>query len=648
MRLLLILLILLPFLCPGQRGDFKFGKITTEEWRMNVVSNDTSAFGVVLDEFGKSFFNISNGNLRFEYHVRIKILKKKGLSLSDFSIPLYKYSNGELDLIHDLKASSFSLGPAGVTESTIEGRSVLTEKYEGGEIKKFAVPNVSVGSVIEVYYQLETPYIFNLRRWDFQGEIPKLHSAYWAVIPAYYHYNISLIGYLPLGKKDSEVMRDCFGDGVSCNFIKFEMDSIPAFRTEEYMTSKKNFMASIKFELAEVHHRSGYVDKVTKEWKDVAEELRADQRFGGQLRRGEDMIDNSAIALLAGVKDPLERARKVYDFVVKHYSWNGEYGKYCERGIRKAFEERKGNVGDLNLTLIAALRYAGLSADPVILSTRDNGYVSELFPVLSDFNYVIAKVNIAAEEYLLDATDPLLPFGMLPYQCLNGKGRVIGDKTNSWQEIQPRDKFKETNYIALSLGGDGILKGTVRNTYQGYDALNQRKLIYSFNSIEAYQLDLEKQYGATTVTSLEIKNLDDPTKPLIEILSVETPGFEESANTCMINPFLNDRFDHNPFKSTSRLYPVDLGAEIDKRITFTMDYPEGTELLNPPEQVGLSLPADGGKYVLMIQNQPGKVSISSWLAATRTLYTSGEYHYLRELFDRIMQIQNAELILKKS
>src|SRR3546814_5231157 len=100
----------------------------------------------------------------------------------------------------------------------------------------------------------------------------------------------------------------------------------------------------------------------------------------------------------------------------------------------KALERRSGNICDINLALIAGLSAAGLDGEAVILSTRDNGVVNDLHPVLSDFNYVVAKVNIGDAHYLLDASDPLLPFGLLPLHCINGKARVINLKEPSRSE----------------------------------------------------------------------------------------------------------------------------------------------------------------------------------------------------------------------
>lgn len=630
-------------------GDFPFGSVTLQELQMNTYDKDPDAAAVVLNEFGRAYFVAEDMSIIQEYHVRIKILKKEALSLSDFSIPLYRYSNSnKMDYITGLKASSFVLAPDGnIVETKLSTKDVMTEKYEGAEVKKFAIPNVVEGAVIEVYYEFHTPYIFNFREWKFQREIPKVHSEYWTSIPAYYRYHVSLIGFLELSMNESDIVKACFPRGVDCVTQEFAMDDIPAFVEEDYMTTKSNFLSAIRFELSEVHHATGYVDKISREWDDVASELRQDSRFGGQLKRGDDILDKAFAKTIEAEKDKLSRARRVYEHIVKHFHWNGNVSKYCELGIRKAYQSQAGNVADVNLSLVSALRTVGLDADPVILSTRDNGYVTELFPVLSEFNYVIARVVIDDQIHLLDATDPLLPFGMLPFECLNLKGRVIGDKETSWQEIRTPWSFKQNNYIELSFSQDGMLLGTIRNTYTGYDALRRRRHIDSFGSQEKYRESLQRNFREATITSLEIKNIEDVEQPLIEEIAVELPAFSDDASQFLLNPFLVNRTARNPFRSRERLYPVDFGATMDERITIVVNFPEDVKLENLPEEVGLMLPGGGGHYVLKAQNEDGRVSIMSWLTIKKPLYNHEEYFYLRELFARIVQVQNTDLIFVK-
>ena len=180
---------------------------------------------------------------------------------------------------------------------------------------KFAIPNVRVGSVIEISYELESPFIFNFRNWEFQSDIPKIKSEYWATIPGNYLYNISLRGYLKLTKNENILIKDCFTPGgggtADCSRYKWEIDNVPAFVEEDYMTEKSNFVSMINFELSEVDYIDGRKDRVTKEWKDADQELKSSDRFGVQLKRGKSIMDGHIDALLKNETDPLGKAQKI-------------------------------------------------------------------------------------------------------------------------------------------------------------------------------------------------------------------------------------------------------------------------------------------------------------------------------------------------
>ncbi len=419
---------------------------------MTIYEPDTSAVALMLDEFGEAYFDNNNDhNLLFEYHARIKILKKGGVSYGTFEIPLRK-SDGRTERIVSIRASSFNIENGSMRETKLDPKNVFLEnqsKYY--DAKKFAIPNVKEGSVIEVFYTLESPFVFQFRSWEFQSDIPKLQSEFWALIPGNYLYNVSLRGFLKLTKDESELVRSCFLT-ADCSRLKFAIKNIPAFKEEEFMTAKSNFISAINFELSQINYFDGRKDKITKEWKDADEELRQNSQFGLQIKRGKDIIDEHVEQLIAGETDMLVKAKKIYDFIKGWYKWNDVYGEYSEFGIKKSFESKTGNVGDINLSLIAALKYAEVPVEPMLLSTRKNGLVTDIYPVLSDFNYVVAKVTINDKVYLVDATDDFHPFGLLPERCLNGKGRVIGDKESYWFDLKPTDKEKTTTMLTLVLG----------------------------------------------------------------------------------------------------------------------------------------------------------------------------------------------------
>jgi hypothetical protein len=556
-----------------------------------------------------------------------------------------------------LKAASFNIENDRIKEVALLDKDIFTEetnKY--WNYKKFAIPNVRVGSIIEISYTLDSPSIFNFRSWTFQSGIPKLESEYWASVPGVYLYNITLRGFQKLSKNDSKIIPKCLGSGGSsleggysadCALMKFGMKNIPAFIEEDFMTSKHNFISSIHFELSEIRHFDGRVDKVTKEWKDVEQELKQDSRFGVQLKKGKD-IGMEVKKLIENETDELTKARKVYQFIKGWYLWNDTYGLFSELGIKKAFDQKTGNVGDINLSLVAALRFAGLNAEPVIISTRSNGLVIELHPVLSEFNYVVAKVNIGDQVYLADATEKFYPFGMLPERCLNGKGRVIGDRTSSWIDLKPAENRKTISLFDLKLENDGVIRGTLHTTFMGYDAVGQRAEIMSYESHDAYIKELNASLHQIEITGYELKNIDDIEAPVSRKLQIEIRAFDDlQVSNFLFNPFLLDRWAENPFKSQERLYPVDFGVPLTRVSILNLEYPVEFEIVNIPEKVGVSLPNSGGRFLYEVKKLNNTLSLNNSLNINKAVFSSTEYHYLKELFNQILQVQNGELIFKK-
>ncbi len=634
----------------GQEHGFPFGAITYAELNKNTYPLDTSAYAIVLNEFGEAYINPNDFKLDFEYRVKIKILKKEGLDKGNFEIALRK-NGSSMELLSDVEAITYNLEDNRIVQSKLERKGVYTEnRGEYWDLKKFALPNVKVGSVIEVRYTLKSPFIMNFHSWEFQSDIPKLKSEYWAKVPGNYLYNISLTGFLVLTKNESTLVRECLSMGsgkADCSLNKYTMTNIPAFVEEEYATASSNFISAINFELVEIRYFDGRVDKVTKEWKDVDDELKRDQKFGAQLKRGKDIaieIEN----LINSTDNGFKKANQVFDFIKSWYRWNGTYGKYSEFGIKKAFDTKTGNVGDINLSLIAALRFAGLDADPVVLSTRENGIVIDLYPVLSDFNYVIAKFDFEGKTYLLDATDDFMPFGLLPERCLNGKGRVLENKKSYWIDIKPIDKRKTVSIFNLILDEDGYMRGSIHNLYSGYEALAKRKAVVGFASVEEYFKDQDSKWAHIEITNSEMDGLDDLAKPLTEKLTVEIDARDKiSGTTIFFNPFLIQQWKENPFKSSERLYPVDFAYPLEWTISIKIELPAGIELEEAPNPVSLVLLDNAGRYLYQVAKIGKQVSVQSSLAINKPVFYAEEYHYLKELFSRVIQTQNIDLVFIK-
>lgn len=636
--------------------NFKFGQITNEEDAIDRNKIDSSANAIVIQEFGRSIMQLNEADGRihlvFEYHIKLKIFNKDGFRQANILIPTH-IGSGKEEYLSEIKASTYNYNAGTFEETIMDKKAIFTEqrsKYI--QLTKFTLPNLKEGSIIEYSYRLETPNIFNFKPWNFQSDIPKMSSEYEVNIPAIYNYNVLLRGPYKLTHQKVELFKECMrlqGTNVDCSKISYIMKKIPAFVEEDYMTAASNFKSAIYFELSDMQRPNGTKQSFTKTWKDVDYELTSSKDFGAQMKR-KDVFKDIMPSIIKNKSTDLEKAKAIYDYIKKQMKWDNYIGINTENGIniKNTLENRNGNVAGINLCLIAALSAANLDAEAVILSIRDQGVVNKLYPVISEFNYVVAKVNIGVESFLLDATEPLLPFGLLPIRCINDQGRVINLKKPSyWIDLKAAQK-SVTNYILDGiLTKDGKIKGTITTHSLGYDAFNKRKEIKKYNSIEAYVEKLDGQLPNLRIISEEILNIDSLDQPLTEKYEVEFLVHDGiDATQFFLNPFFINRITKNPFNLNDRTYPVDLGSASDERIVINITLPEKYDLLQKPKDLAISLPNNGGRYLLKTTFEEHKIVVSQFKQFSRSVYTSEEYLYLKEFFSRIIQNQKTDLLLK--
>ncbi|MEO3403218.1 DUF3857 domain-containing protein [Mucilaginibacter sp. CAU 1740] len=654
-KFLLIVLISIGLSNIAYAQDFAPG-ITDQEIDMVKYNKEPQANAVFLDEFGNTRIDEVNDHIRliFTYHAKIKIFNKEGLTHGTIEIPIH-ISEDSGEEVGNVTGTTYYKDDNGILQKTeLDPKKVFTVKdYKYGSTVKFAMPALRPGCVVEFKYELISPYWYDFRGWTFQDDIPKVNSQYETHIPGFWWFNASIRGSLKLSKSDSELQRECFSSGgakADCSHMTYQMKDIPAFVEEDYMTARKNFLSAIYFELVEYTNPYTNVKTVvTKEWSDVDRQLKNSDSFGSQLKRT-SLLKERITPLIAGKTDELDKAQTVYAWVKKQIKWNDYIGIYSNDGIKKALDTHTGSIADINLTLITALSAAGLNAEAVLLSTRDHGAVNTLYPVLSDFNYVVARLTIGDKTYLLDATDPLLSFGLLPFRCVNDKGRVISlNKPSYWIDLNTQQKAATTHTFDLTLLDNGKLKGTVTNYYKGYDAYEKRKAIRKFNTVDEYVEDFDEKQPKLKVLKSEITNLDSLESPLKEVFNVEIEAFDNTNHEKLsFNPFLWEKRTTNPFKLAERDYPVDWAFASDKRLVLVMHLPAQYVIETPPQVVAFALPNKGGMFVTTFDTQDNNTfTFSNITQFNKSVYDSAEYPYLKELFNKIILAEKGDMIFKK-
>ncbi len=631
-----------------KKKPYKFGSINQQEFNLNRYDRDTTANALFLYERGETTFHQTRNDIviRTRYYAKVKIFNKEGIDHATIAIPIYR-NNERSEKVKDI---------AGITHNGFQRTSLAKKNIYEQDINerwsevRFTMPNIKDNSIIEYEYTLESPFKFNFKGWEFQSDIPKLYSEFYALVPGNYVYNRRLLGYYKLFKNESGIKKNCFSvtgiDGsADCEELTYGMKDIPAFIEEDYMTTKNNYLSKIKFELSEFKGFEGSRKRFTKSWKDVDNEFKGEKSIGRQLRKTDYIKKQLPVTLLHGTND-LQKAKNIYKHIKNHFTWNEENRVFSKVFVKKAFEAKVGNSTEINISLINALKAAGFDTELMLVSTRRHGLPTKIHPVMTDFNYVIAKLNLNGSSYLLDATDKQMPFAMLPYKTLNAYGRVMNfNKGSYWYDITPTDKTIRRTSFSLKLNDEGDFTGTLNTTNDGYRGLVKRKE-YLSSSEDEYLEQIEKKNPDISILSYKNHNQSDLEKSFSEVFEVDIES-SLKGETLFINPFLIERLTENPFKLNERNYPVDFGYSYLDTFTFQLEIPKNYSVKALPGNVGFKLPNNGGVYQFMISQKGNKISLLSRTKLSRAHFTPQEYPYLKEFFNQIIKTHKSLITLEK-
>jgi hypothetical protein len=642
----------------------KFGKVTPQDFAVTAAAVDSSAEAVVIADFGNSYFegNSTGGfDLIFKRSTRLRILKRTGFDAATIKMPLYIGSMSS-ERIVGLKASTYTLEDGKVVETKLDSKSIFTDKLSKHWVEeKFTFPALKEGAILEYSYTQESPFLFNLQPWEFQGAYPCLWSEYQVEMPNFFKYVTLAQGYLPFKVNSSDSRTQAFhvtdpGGAQGDDHYTFDdevvtrrwvMANVPAMKEEPYTTTVDNYVSKVEFQLSGVQYPGGVYHDLMGNWFKLCQELLNDEDFGVDLAKGNGWMDDELKTITKGAADGLEKARKIYAYVRDNFTCSSHGNLYLSNPIKTVYKNKSGNEADLNLLLTAMLVHAGLSADPIILSTRNNGFVHPLYPLLSRYNYVVSRVTIDSVNYLLDASEPWVGFGRLPKRCYNGTGRVI-NKEKPYIADLSADSLMEGNVTLAIISNDekGGLTATIQNK-PGYQESEDLRQDVKEHGQQAYLKKLQTAYsGDATVANLEMDSVQQPDQPLNIAYDVHlTP--DSTSDQYYFSPILAGGLKENPFKAAVRTYPVEMPYAMDETYTMMMDIPTGYEVDELPKSAKVSYNTDEGFFEYLMIKSGDKVQFRTRIKLKKANYTPEDYASLRDFYAYIVKKQGEQIVFKK-
>ena len=625
--------------------------ITKKDLETNIYEKDSTAHALVIYEYGESYVDQNTFKLKTEIKRKIKILDREGFEKANITIDLYKSDNGDgKETISDISATTNNLVDGKISKSHLEKNRIFRERYDDNYTRvKFALPNIKVGSVITYSYTLESPFMFKYKGWEFQSDIPTLHSEYRASIPGNYEYNIKLVGGKKLHTNESKLKKNCLTNGlgvkVGCFNSIYVMKDIPAFIDEGFMTTRNNYLARIDYELKVFKGFDGSIKNYTKTWKTTDKDLKSEQAIGRQLNKG-NLVKNLLPTSLTKEANPLTKAKTIYKYVQKHYTWNGKYKLFKEVSLKKLINNKSGRASEINLLLFNLLKENDIDAKTVLTSTRSNGLATKVYPVISDFNYLLVQTTIEGKTYLLDAVDDYLDFGQIPFRCLNQYGRLLDFKAgSSWLPINANVMSKKLFKVELDFDDNETLNGTIESRKTEYHAISTKKVYHDDNDslIKQYR----DKYPNLIINDHNVATKEKTSPKFEETFSVNVET-ETIGDNIYLNPFVLKFLTKNPFKLQERTYPIDFGYKESYLYTLKVNLNGKYDVMEIPKNISLKLPDNSGTLLLNTICENETITLHFKTNLYESIYPPNYYNYLKSFFATIVETQtNTLIVLKK-
>ena len=612
-----------------------YGKIDKADLQMQDCSFDPGAEAILLLDIGEIDFNyfqntgwVSESN----YRIRIKILKERAVSRSEIKLSYYA-KNGR-EGISNISGISYNLDANGnIEESKLESRNVYDKLIDKdfSEVS-FALPNVKAGTVFEYKYKKQRKSYSYIPSWNFQQTIPVRYSAYNVIVPEYFQFTLMVTKRQELEKKASHGIKDG---------TWYIMRNIKGLKDEPYSSGKIDYLQRIDFQLASIN-APGYYEEIRTTWPKIITELQEDEDFGLTLKKNLRGI-NEILKTALSMQKTDERIRAIYNYVQRNMQWNADYSIYSDNGIKDAWDKKNGNITDINFILINILKEAGIPAKPLLVSTKDHGAVSPVYPFLKRFNAVMAYVKDGDKDYIMNAADKYNPYNLVPYDVINTNALVVDKSVETLIQLNGTDKYINNVFFTCSVGSDGKISGQATLKNSGY-ARNIRMSTFKKDKLKEM---IEENEGITIkVDSLSVKNEEDELQPFEQ--TIDFSGNMQEGGGYFLLPYnLFTGLGKNPFIEEDRVMAIDFNFPESYIVTGTYYLPDDYVVNELPKNTRLIMPDTSIILTRRMQESGNVISFRVTLDLLYPDYIVEGYPYIKEFFKKMYAILNERIALKK-
>lgn len=614
-----------------------FGSMYLSEYQIP-HSNLDSAFGAVI------LFNYTNRYItKGDYSVvvretkRIKILNEIGMNFSNLNITNYDFNREDVVIyVHNL-----------------EGQQIVTRKINANDLKKLVLqykgqqniplPFVKVGSVIETditSYQELPNYLL------LEFDIPCIWTG---VRMVYYPEDSVELVYQGMDKPDMYIQKRIHSELLKEDVVErvMIMNNLPgSFETK--VKFNYNLVNELKAVFFKVQRKNNLEDLISYEVEGALVGFEPNLDFWEYLNQYSSIDSGSIKRHLNEILKPemsaLEKSKAIHHFVSQSYTFNSEYNWFRQRSIKKLDSLKNASAGDLNMLLYKMHKMAGIEAWPIFIGVRNTPRMNLNFSMMWNMNHFLVRVMDTLHGPILDATNPILSYGILPEYVYNYTSMQLN--TNSvYSFLLNPDSIKNTSrrYTEIQVIGKTLQYDCrwIPGIYEQAAMFASAPKRDSVLSAKGPILDKTTNWTIANYQWTRINEQGENPECQYRLLLNDMP------ERITVNPSAGF-VDEFPFPEQYRKTAIQFPYAMNNKETIIIQLPPELEIEKIPESESFRFEENNLTFEYSIDtSNTGQIEIRMNHQVNHTFYDSLIYPEIRMYFEAIYKKRSEAIVLRR-
>ncbi|WP_343487644.1 DUF3857 and transglutaminase domain-containing protein [Allomuricauda sp. d1] len=426
-------------------------------------------------------------------------------------------------------------------------------------------------------------------------------------------------------------------------------ENLKAVEKEPYAYGFRDFAPQVKFVLEKFHLKG--VDGKAKNWKEfgkwIYESLLVDQDILNEAAKA------NARKLVWGVKNPVEKVKKVYEYVqnnTRYVSVQLGIGGWKPISAQEVDNVKYGDCKGLTNYTKALLKEVGIdSYYTIVYGDTQKRDLDPDFPALQG-NHVFLNVPLENESIWLECTDQQVPVN---YLGTFTDDRYVLKVTPNGGELVKSKKYSEqdsrqSTSASISIDRLGKISAEVNIISTGVQYNQKYRLVnQTYQEQEEHYKDHWDYVNNMQIDDIDIVN-DRDTIALQEKIAVSTENYVSFAGeNWLFTPNMFNRNLYVPKRVRDRNREVVVQRGYMDKDDFVIKLPEGYRIEALLSAVDIL--TDFGEYQINME----KISETEYRYSRRLLLKAGKYpkeryDEFRDFKKKIARNDNSKIILTKT